>query len=95
MEPLTTNATVLTVVYAADGLRHVGGFQLGIAPHGVQAAPQPPVEARTRSRAFVLDVRAQVASVRSATLLDREPDRCVQLPRVRACTGWNSAPSRC
>ena len=54
MEPLTTNATVLTVVYAADGVPHVGGFQLGIAPHGVQAAPQPPVEPRTRSRAFVV-----------------------------------------
>jgi hypothetical protein len=41
-------------VYAADEVRHVGGFQLGIAPHGVQAAPQPPVEPRTRSCAFVV-----------------------------------------
>jgi hypothetical protein len=52
MEPLTTNASVLTVVYSADGLRHVGGFELGIAPHSVQAAPQPPVEPRTRLRVF-------------------------------------------
>ena len=76
MEPLTTNASVLTVVYAAVGVRHVGGFQLGIAPHGVQAAPQPPVEARTLSRAyggavFVVraGLRAQVASARNATIL--------------------------
>jgi hypothetical protein len=52
MEPLTTNATVLTVVYSTDSLRHVGGFELGIAPLGIQAAPQPPVEPRTLSRAY-------------------------------------------
>ena len=51
MEPLTTNATVLTVVYSADGLRHVGGFHLDIVPHGVKVAPQPPVEPCTLSRA--------------------------------------------
>ena len=73
MEPLTTNATVLSVVYSTDGLRHVGGFHLGIAPHGVQAAPQPPVEPRTLSRAFVVRARAQVASVRTATLLIASP----------------------
>ncbi len=51
MEPFTTNATVLTIVYAADGVRHVGGFELSIVPHGVKVAPQPPIEPRTLSRA--------------------------------------------
>ena len=39
LESLTTNASLLTVVYNAVGIRHVGGFDVGIAPKGAKLAP--------------------------------------------------------